>query len=116
MLAHLNCYPMELIDFHKQKPLLESKEFCLATIYHEKGAQPLWITSDGPGNKARVKAMFDEFDVNKNGIIEKKEFMLLFKNQLGWDEEKSLPFFKVYDLDTDGQITLDEFETIFMLA
>lgn len=54
MLAHLNCYPMELIDFHKQKPLLESKEFCLATIYHEKGAQPLWITSDGPGNKARV--------------------------------------------------------------
>lgn len=54
MLAHLNCYPMELIDFHKQKPLLESKEFCLATIYHEKGVQPLWVTADGPGSKARV--------------------------------------------------------------
>ena len=58
MLAHLNCYPMELIDFHKQKPLLESKEFCLATIYHEKGAQPLWVTSDGPGSKARIIADF----------------------------------------------------------
>jgi len=54
MLAHLNCYPMELIDFQKQKPLLESKEFCLATIYHEKGVQPLWVKADGPGSKARV--------------------------------------------------------------
>ena len=54
MLAQLNCYPMELIDFHKQKPLIDSKEFCLATIYHEKGAQPLWVTADGPGSKALV--------------------------------------------------------------
>ena len=58
MLAQLNCYPMELIDFHKQKPLIDSKEFCLATIYHEKGAQPLWVTADGPGRKAMVIADF----------------------------------------------------------
>jgi murein L,D-transpeptidase YcbB/YkuD len=54
MTAHLDCYPMELIDFDKQKPLLETKEFCLAIIYHETGAQPLWVNEDGPNSKARI--------------------------------------------------------------
>ncbi len=49
----LKCYPVELIEFQKQEPLLESKEFCLATIYHETGAQPIWVTPDGPGQKAQ---------------------------------------------------------------
>lgn len=53
MTAYLNCYPLELIDFHKQKPLLESKEFCLATIYHETGVQPIWVTPNGPNEKAQ---------------------------------------------------------------
>ena len=54
MTQHLACYPLELIDFHRQKPLIDTKEFCLATIYHETGAQPLWVTPDGPGKKALI--------------------------------------------------------------
>ncbi|MEJ2058455.1 MAG: L,D-transpeptidase family protein, partial [Desulfofustis sp.] len=59
----LKCYPVELIDFHKQTPLLDSKEFCLATIYNETGAQPIWVTPDGPSGKAQeILAFLDHAD------------------------------------------------------
>lgn len=54
MTAHLACYPIELLEFQKQTPLIATKDICLAAIYHELGAQPLWVTNSGPGKRAAV--------------------------------------------------------------
>jgi len=54
MAEHLTCYPLELLDFHKQEPLISVKELCLASIYHNIGSRPLWITVDGPDDRARA--------------------------------------------------------------
>jgi len=52
MAQHLTCYPLELLEFNKQKPVITSKDVCLATVYHETGASPLWVTERGPSEKA----------------------------------------------------------------
>ncbi|MBL0379967.1 MAG: hypothetical protein JKP90_09935 [Desulfofustis sp. PB-SRB1] len=35
---HLACFPISLIGYQEQKPMLATREFCLATIYLELGA------------------------------------------------------------------------------
>ena len=54
MAAQLACYPLELLDFREQKPLIAQKDLCLSTIYHETGGQPLWVTSSGPIEQAII--------------------------------------------------------------
>ena len=54
MTEHLACYPVELLDFKRQKPLIATKDICLSTIYHEKGGRPFWVTSSGPSKRAGV--------------------------------------------------------------
>lgn len=54
MTAHLACYPLELLNFQKQKPLIETKDLCLSAIYHETGGLPFWVTSSGPDGRAAV--------------------------------------------------------------
>ena len=58
MADQLSCYPIELLDFKKQEPIVEVKDVCLATIYHETGARPLWVSSSGPGDKAVIIKRF----------------------------------------------------------
>jgi murein L,D-transpeptidase YcbB/YkuD len=55
---HLACFPISLIGYQEQKPMLATREFCLATIYLELGARPLWVSLDGPGDKARTIVEF----------------------------------------------------------
>ena len=54
MTEHLSCYPLELLNFEKQEPIIIRQDVCLATIYHETGVEPLWVTPEGPGEKASV--------------------------------------------------------------
>ena len=54
MADHLECYPVELLSFKKQKPSIIKKDVCLAAIYHESGAEPLWVSNDGPGKQADI--------------------------------------------------------------
>ena len=54
MTRFLECYPVELVVRDQQNHAIRQKDVCLATIYHETGAQPLWVTADGPGTRAAV--------------------------------------------------------------
>ena len=54
MAEHLECYPVELLSFKKQKPSIIKKDVCLAAIYHESGAEPLWVSQDGPSKQAEI--------------------------------------------------------------
>ncbi len=54
MAKFLICYPVELVLRNQQEHSISKREVCLATIYHETGAQPLWVTPQGPGQKASV--------------------------------------------------------------
>ena len=58
MAAQLACYPLELLNFRQQKPLIEQRDLCLSTIYHETGGQPLWVTSSGPTKRANIVLEF----------------------------------------------------------
>jgi len=54
MADHLECYPVELLSFNKQEPSIVREDVCLAAIYHESGAEPLWVSKDGPGMRAAI--------------------------------------------------------------
>ncbi|SDO53653.1 L,D-transpeptidase family protein [Desulforhopalus singaporensis] len=54
MTNELSCYPLELLYFSKQQPLIKTKDICLSVIYHETGGQPLWVGVDGVGDRAAV--------------------------------------------------------------
>lgn len=54
LLEHLTCFPFELLTVEKQKVSVINKDLCLATIYHETGMKPLWVTSDGITERAEI--------------------------------------------------------------
>lgn len=54
MAARLSRYPAKLMDAEKNQPIITAKDLCLAAIYHETGARPLWVDSNGPGVKASI--------------------------------------------------------------
>ena len=54
MTDHLQCYPVEMLSFEEQKPIIIKKSVCLAAIYHELGAEPLWVSKEGPGERAEI--------------------------------------------------------------
>ena len=54
MADHLECYPVELLSFKKQEPAIVRADVCLAAIYHELGAEPLWVSEEGPGMRAGI--------------------------------------------------------------
>jgi murein L,D-transpeptidase YcbB/YkuD len=51
---YLECVPLEFLQINKHLPTLATEDVCLATIYHETGAEPLWVTGDGPTADARI--------------------------------------------------------------
>lgn len=54
MAQHLSCYPLELLEFKKQQPIITTRDVCLATIYHETGASPIWVTDRGLTEKGFI--------------------------------------------------------------
>ncbi|CAG35797.1 L,D-transpeptidase family protein [Desulfotalea psychrophila] len=51
---YLGCLPIELIQNDGQLPILSTVDLCLAKIYHQTGARPLWVTVDGPSEKGKI--------------------------------------------------------------
>jgi L,D-transpeptidase YcbB len=54
MIEHIDCFPLEVLDVQQGKPLISIKELCMASIYHQTGARPLWVTSEGPGVRGQA--------------------------------------------------------------
>ncbi|WP_242637596.1 L,D-transpeptidase family protein [Desulfobacter hydrogenophilus] len=54
MADHLQCYPLEILSFEEQNPIIIKKSVCLAAIYHKSGAEPLWVSEKGPGERAAI--------------------------------------------------------------
>lgn len=52
--SELSCYPLPTLSFLKQEPILEFREFCLASIYDRFGNIPLWVEETGPTNKGWI--------------------------------------------------------------
>jgi murein L,D-transpeptidase YcbB/YkuD len=45
---------MELLSLQQQIPTLDKRDLCLATIYIKHGKKPLWVSVDGPTQKAEI--------------------------------------------------------------
>jgi murein L,D-transpeptidase YcbB/YkuD len=58
MSEHLVCYPLDLLSHEKQRIAVSSRDLCLASVYHDTGLTPLWVTPEGPGRKAGVVLKF----------------------------------------------------------
>ncbi len=51
---HLVCHPLERFSEDDSEIAITSEDLCLALIYQNIGAQPLWVAPDGPTPKARL--------------------------------------------------------------
>ncbi len=51
---YLVCLPLETMQPDKNLPAFATQELCLASIYSPTEAEPLWVTSNGPTEKART--------------------------------------------------------------
>ena len=66
----------------------------------------------------KVKKLFEEYDFNKNGVLEKEEFLAIFKKMLHdigqyipdkRHEEVAEEGMETFDLNSNGTIEFDEF-------
>lgn len=67
MTEHLECYPVELLSLEKQSPSIIRQDLCLASIYHETGARPLWVSENGPSDRAAIILKYLE-NADKEGL------------------------------------------------
>lgn len=49
---HLDCYPLAMVASMGQKISVKDETIFLATLYHQKGLSPVWVTKEGPTPKA----------------------------------------------------------------
>lgn len=54
MADNLQCYPVEMLSFEEQNPIIIKKSVCLAAIYHKSGPEPLWVSKEGHGERAAI--------------------------------------------------------------
>lgn len=54
MARNLTCFPYNHLNRNLELPILATRELCLATIYHETGGEPLWVSHDGPKKDAAI--------------------------------------------------------------
>lgn len=69
----------------------------------------------------KVRELFDKYDTNHNNTLEKKEFILCFRemlNQIGENmplkkhEQVAIEGIAMFDLNGNGNIEFDEFENL----
>lgn len=69
----------------------------------------------------KVKKLFDKYDINHNNTLEKKEFIIGFRemlNQIGENmplkkhEQVAIEGISMFDLNGNGNIEFDEFENL----
>jgi len=47
-------FPATLIEFIKQGKEVSPEEFCVVSVYQNFNMQPLWVTGNGPGDRAKL--------------------------------------------------------------
>ena len=60
MSLHLSSYVRQPADSDKQEISITDEKLCLAAIYYATGLKPLWVTENGPGEKAAIIRQFLE--------------------------------------------------------
>lgn len=56
--THLKYSPEQLQAIQSPPPVIASKDRCLSTVYHATGNTPLWVTDNGPSERAAVAIDF----------------------------------------------------------
>lgn len=51
---HLLCLPLQTMQPDKNLPTFSTQDLCLTGIYDKTAARPLWVTSQGPTEKAEI--------------------------------------------------------------
>lgn len=52
--SHLLCFPLATMEPDTNLPTFTTQQLCLTEIYNKAGVEPLWITTDGPTEKAKT--------------------------------------------------------------
>lgn len=60
MSRHLSGFAFQSMDLDKQEISITNENLCLAAIYKATGMKPLWVTENGPGEKAAIIRQFLE--------------------------------------------------------
>lgn len=72
-------------------------------------------------DEAKVRKLFEEYDFNKNGVLDKEEFLTVFKKMLHEigqhvpekrNEQVSEEAMEMFDLNQNGTIEYDEFAEV----
>lgn len=77
MQERLECYNIYLVNSGIRKKPLVSRDSCLAEVYNYTEMKPLWVTQDGPGEKAGIITDFlaasdkegldpEDYEIKKN--------------------------------------------------
>lgn len=56
--THLKYSPEQLQAIQSSTPVIASKDRCLSTVYHATGNMPLWVTDNGPSERAAIAIDF----------------------------------------------------------
>jgi len=51
---HIVFSPEQLQSLQPKGPLVANRDLCLATVYHQTGNTPLWVTDNGPTERADI--------------------------------------------------------------
>lgn len=58
LLGHIKYSPEQLQTMEPPRPLIAAKDFCTAAVYHAVGNLPIWVTDDGPTERASIALRF----------------------------------------------------------
>tara|TARA_B110000977_G_scaffold190319_2_gene260954 strand:+ start:1461 stop:1733 length:273 start_codon:yes stop_codon:yes gene_type:complete len=81
----------------------------LLWVYPLKVERPPSPPKLSENQKREIKSIFVLYDMNKNGVLDKKELNEALKDT-GYDDDEIEEMFDEYDVDGDGDINLGEFE------
>ncbi|TKB27476.1 murein L,D-transpeptidase [Desulfopila sp. IMCC35006] len=52
--SHLLCFPLATMEPDKNLPTFTTQNLCLTEIYNKTGVEPLWVSTEGPTEKAQT--------------------------------------------------------------
>ena len=84
-------------------------------VYPPKVEKPPEPKRLSEAQKAEIKSIFVLYDLNDNGLLDKKELLEALADT-GYDDDEIEEMFEEYDTNGDGDIDLHEFERMLEQA
>ena len=84
-------------------------------VYPPKVEKPPEPKRLSEAQKAEIKSIFVLYDLNDNGLLDKKELLEALADT-GYDDDEIEEMFEEYDTNGDGDIDLQEFERMLEQA